>query len=306
MSETKWDLADRYVCINLLERTDRLEQAKARFEKVGLGENMTFHRVERHPRGGRYGCYESHRSVIEKAYKDGLNSVLIFEDDVLFVEGWETVVKDAKEFLDSKIPFDALFLGSNIFFVDEKTTPSIWRVKCVEAHAYIVSRAGMEAYLGGSERFNTTLATEGQDMIQNSLWKSMYSHSSDSIIQDDLLGTDHIWFDLLPASYAPWFQKVVMARYSRLMRPLKHSDFWIKSYIGSRVIVGMDDLVVNDGRLHLKGMWFVDTIMYLLVMIFSSPPHGMLRFIYDILHTAVVYLPLRLGLVQKVEEKKNL
>ena len=129
MAAKEWTLADRYVCINLLERDDRLEQAKKRFAAIGLGKQVSFHRVKRHPQGGRYGCYQSHRSVIEAAYNDGLSSVLIFEDDVMFNEGWQQVVKDAEAFVNSGVAFDTLFLGSRILFVDEKTTPDIWRVK---------------------------------------------------------------------------------------------------------------------------------------------------------------------------------
>lgn len=46
--------------------------------------------------GGRIGCYESHRAVIRQAYKDGLISLLIFEDDVCFNKvWWDEVVEDS-------------------------------------------------------------------------------------------------------------------------------------------------------------------------------------------------------------------
>lgn len=289
-----WALADRYVCINLLERDDRLEHAKQRFAAVGLAEQITFHRVKRDARGGRYGCYESHRSVIEKAYKDGINSVLIFEDDVLFNEGWEKVVEDAKAFIDSKIPFDTLFLGSKILFVDEQTTPNIWRVKCFEAHAYIVSRSGMQAYLDGRDEFDRELAEQGQDFIQNSLWQAMYSHCSPSICQDDALGTDHIWIDIIPAAYAVWFQMVVVPKYGSMIRPLICTKWWQQSWFGRRYIFGVGHYVIDDGRVRLQGLWLADTIFMVLLMLVSKPPYGLFRFLYDILRSATVYIPSRL------------
>ena len=280
-------LAERIVCINLLERDDRLDQAKKRFDQVGVGDLVSFVRVHRHPKGGRYGCYESHRSVIEKAYQDGLTSVLIFEDDVLFKEGWEKVIQDIHAFIQSGVPFDALFLGSKILFVDEKTTPDIWRVKCFEAHAYIVSRAGMKKYLDASDRFNAELEDQGQDFLQNNLWKGMYSHRSESICQDDALGTDHIWCHLLPGEYAPWFQMVVVPKHGRIVRPLVCSDWWRKSWIGSRYAFGFGLYAFDDGRVHVKGLLLADVFIMFCLMFISKPPNGYLRFFSDMACAAI-------------------
>eukprot|EP00928_Gymnodinium_smaydae_P032837 TRINITY_DN23688_c0_g1_i1.p2 TRINITY_DN23688_c0_g1~~TRINITY_DN23688_c0_g1_i1.p2 ORF type:complete len:143 (+),score=24.10 TRINITY_DN23688_c0_g1_i1:54-482(+) len=119
-------LADRVVCINLRERNDRYDTVLERFASVGLGSDaVKFLRVERHPRGGRYGCYDSHRTVIQQAYDDGLSSVLIFEDDVEFRDGWERVVEEAKEFLDAGMKFDALVMGAQSL--------SSWRIKLFRA-----------------------------------------------------------------------------------------------------------------------------------------------------------------------------
>ena len=293
---TAWaTLADRYVCINLLDRDDRLEQATRRFDEVGLGNLVTFHRVERDPRGGRYGCYESHRSVIEKAYKDGISRVLIFEDDVLFRGGWEQVVEDAEAFISSNVPFDALFLGSKSLFVDERTTPNIWRVKCFEAHAYIVSRSGMEAYLDGRGEFDRALDESGQDFIQNSLWPAMFSHTSPSICQDDALGTDHIWCDFLPEAYASWFQLTVVPRYGSIIRPLVCTKLWQRSCFGRRYIFGVGHYTIDDGRVRLKGLWWADMTIMGVLMFLCKPPFGWLRFVYDILRAALDYISARLG-----------
>ena len=290
-------LAERIVCINLLEREDRLEQAKKRFDQVGVGDQVTFYRVQRHPNGGRYGCYESHRSVIEQAYKDELNSVLIFEDDVLFNEGWEKVVQDVHAFIQSGVPFDALFLGSKILYVDEKTTSEIWRVKCFEAHAYIVSRAGMKAYLEGSETFDARLDEQGQDFLQNNLWTKMYSHRSESICQDDALGTDHIWCQVLPEEYAAWFQMVVVPKHGRLVRPLVCSDWWYKSWIGRRYGFGFGPHFFDDGRVRIHGLTFADVTIMFCLMVISTPPKGFLSFFYDMIIAATeIYHPKRYGI----------
>ena len=298
-------LADRFVCINLLERDDRLEQAKKRFAEVGLADLMTYHRVARHSKGGRFGCYESHRACIEQAYRDGLNSVLIFEDDVLFNEGWEQVIKDATEFTASGVAFDTLFLGSKIIFVDEQTTDRIWRVKCFEAHAYIVSRSGMKAYLDGADLFDRLLAQHGQDLLHNSLWQNMYSHCSPSICQDDALGTDHIWIDYLPLAYAEWMQLTVTPKHKEFVKPLVRFKLWQRSWIGRRYVFGIDNYVINDGRVSLKGLWMVDAIIHIGLMFVCKPPFGYWVCFKDIVNAAVQIVPKRLSRSKCEHTKKE-
>jgi len=289
-------LAERFVCINLLERDDRLEQAQKRFAEVGLKDLMTYHRVARHPSGGRFGCYESHRACIEEAYTDGLKSVLIFEDDVLFNEGWKEVVEDATKFVESGVEFDTLFLGSKIIFVDEQTTPNIWRVKCFEAHAYIVSRQGMKCYLDGAETFDRLLAKHGQDLIHNSLWPNMYSHCSPSICQDDALGTDHIWVDYLPRAYAEWMQLVVTPKHKEVVKPLVRSKLWQNSGIGRRYVFGIDNYTIDDGRVTLKGMWVIDAMIHIILMFLCKPPFGYWVCLCDIAKATAEIVPKRLSL----------
>lgn len=65
-------------CINLVDRQDRYLSAQKTFRDAGIN-NVKFHRVERNPCGGAYGCYESHIDVIEDSDSD---IVIVFEDDV--------------------------------------------------------------------------------------------------------------------------------------------------------------------------------------------------------------------------------
>ena len=296
MSPIWGSLADRFVCINLLERTDRLEQAQQRFNAVGLGEHMTYYRVARHSRGGRYGCYSSHRDCIQQAYIDGLQSVLIFEDDVLFDEGWEKVVHDSQAFVQSGVSFDALFLGSKILFVDEQTTPDIWRVKCFEAHAYSVTRQGMKAYLDGSDTFEKLITDHGQDLIHCSLFQAMHSHSSPSIRQDDALGTDHIWIPELPPEYAEWMQFVVSPAHKEVIKPIVRSNLWQRSWLGRRYIFGIDNYVIDDGRVRLKGLWLVDGIIHAILMYFvcAPPPQGRWKCVKDSITGVAEHWPRRI------------
>ena len=65
-----WAAFDRIACINLVERPDRYKKVLAEFTKVELAETVEFHKPVRDPRGGKWGCYQSHHNIIKKAYKD--------------------------------------------------------------------------------------------------------------------------------------------------------------------------------------------------------------------------------------------
>ena len=67
-------LFDKAICINLKERDDRMENAQKEFDKVGLGQMVEFLRVDRHPRGGSYGCFDSHRRAVREAQATSLQS----------------------------------------------------------------------------------------------------------------------------------------------------------------------------------------------------------------------------------------
>ncbi len=95
---------DRVVCINLDNRPEKFEQ----FQK-GLPEGFIFGHVERyqaisgtrvkspdwwHGGNGAWGCYCSHRRIIEECLNAGLNSVLIFEDDAVFCSDFNRKVDE--------------------------------------------------------------------------------------------------------------------------------------------------------------------------------------------------------------------
>lgn len=289
-------LADRIVCINLRERNDRFEIARQRFKEVGLSEaDVEFLRVDRDCRGGKYGCYESHKKVIQQALQDGIGRLLVFEDDVEFAPGWEVVVEEANGFLELGIPFDALMLCPEVKFVDEKTLPNVWRVKSIFTHAYVVSREGMKQFLLNSEKFGTDLLTMTHDLIQNSVWQNIYAHVGTSICQDNNLGTDNNWLPDVPKEYAPWFQGVLVPCYAALAQLIVRSNWWRKSLIGQRYTIALDDFEIDDGRVRVKGICWVDFICMFFIMLCFRPPFGYARLVSIFVHHIGPALKRRLG-----------
>lgn len=97
--------------INLPERADRRREIEAQLARIGLSTkhpSISFFSAVKPsepggwPSVGAHGCFMSHLGVLEQAQKDGLDRVLILEDDVdwshRFIAGGVKALED----LDSK------------------------------------------------------------------------------------------------------------------------------------------------------------------------------------------------------------
>jgi hypothetical protein len=86
-----FDAFERIVVINLPERTDRRRETLVELRRAGIGERdgrLSFFPGIRprdaglFPGIGARGCFESHLGVIAAALRDGIENVLVLEDDV--------------------------------------------------------------------------------------------------------------------------------------------------------------------------------------------------------------------------------
>lgn len=110
------DSFDRIVCINLDSRPDRWDQMQqATSPLLGAVKLERFSAVkcdltQKRATNGLIGCLLSHRRAIEQAYNDGLDSVLVFEDDVLFAPDFDQHAQQAVASLQSTA-WDIFYLG---------------------------------------------------------------------------------------------------------------------------------------------------------------------------------------------------
>ena len=95
LSQFLTETFDRIYIINLAARSDRRAEAKHAFERIGLtidGDKIRFFAAVRpddkgpFPSIGARGCFMSHLGVLEDAVADGLQSILICEDDLDFAK----------------------------------------------------------------------------------------------------------------------------------------------------------------------------------------------------------------------------
>jgi len=96
-----------------------------------------------------WGCGESHRQVISRALSDGLNNVLIFEDDARMTEDWWTNFH--LSLWDLPDDWDGIMFGGQVAQLDGKTERISEHVsRCLghveRLHCYALSRSGMQRF----------------------------------------------------------------------------------------------------------------------------------------------------------------
>jgi glycosyl transferase, family 25 len=85
------DFFERVYIVNLPERSDRRREMEAELQRVGLsvdGRHIRYFRAIRpdsaglFPSLGSRGCFMSHLEIMREASRDGLDNVLVMEDDL--------------------------------------------------------------------------------------------------------------------------------------------------------------------------------------------------------------------------------
>ncbi len=106
-----WDFFEEIYCINLDHRTDRWEHAQREFESVGV-----LDRVQRFSalsnKDGRLGLIKSVLVLIKMAKEKGLKNILIFEDDVHFINDTVPTLEKALSQIGT-LDWWLLYLGAN-------------------------------------------------------------------------------------------------------------------------------------------------------------------------------------------------
>ena len=150
------------VCINLQHRKDRKRISEKIFTKLNI--DCHFHIVQKHPKGGMYGCFESHIQVIQDAYNKGLNNLLIFEDDIKLTPSYTSrQVEVCIDFMKNNTDWDIFFLGyipcntnrgsmKDLLYA-EFVNEHIIKYRPFATHSYCLSRKGMKKILDNYKRY---------------------------------------------------------------------------------------------------------------------------------------------------------
>ena len=127
---------DAIYCITLNPQSDRATIARRQFEDLGLcAEFITGERTIPYQKG----CNAAHRQCVSLAKRKNCKNVLIFEDDVAFVNYNEKIIKDS--LLNLPQDWEMFYLGGTITppASVHKVTPNLLKLRVHEGHAYGVN-----------------------------------------------------------------------------------------------------------------------------------------------------------------------
>lgn len=141
MYKMSWDLFDNIYCISLQERKDRQANAIAQFEKVGLSSHVEFYLATKDPSNSERGIYQSHMRCLQKGIENDAQTILVFEDDIIFDRFSPTVLANIVEFLHKANEWNIFFFGCMVNGIQKTNYPSVVKIKYrCSAHAYVVNR----------------------------------------------------------------------------------------------------------------------------------------------------------------------
>ena len=103
---------DAIFCLNRADQPERRLDAQRRFEALDIGWRVEWIAATVTPDNPHSGCAQSWRSMIEIADRRGYESVLIFEDDVVFLDDTVRVLTTAVSELAGR-EWDLCYLGAS-------------------------------------------------------------------------------------------------------------------------------------------------------------------------------------------------
>lgn len=149
---------DAITCINLIDRQDRYTKMVQLFDRLAIP--CKFYRSNRHPSGGRVGCFDSHIQVIKQAYEQGANLILVFEDDIVPTvprEYLEDIISKCLPLMKTTSYFQLGYqvMPHQVAGFLSAPTPIRHAAKFAGncTHAYTMNRTGMERVLSTYSRF---------------------------------------------------------------------------------------------------------------------------------------------------------
>ena len=112
---------DAIYCINLDKRRDRWERVSKAFKDSSV-EVIRFSAIEQ--KDGRMGCIKSHIEILKIAKERNLKNVLIFEDDVVFID---SIVDNTFEQLP--MDWETCYIGANLHTNLIKYSDNLFTIK---------------------------------------------------------------------------------------------------------------------------------------------------------------------------------
>lgn len=179
------DYFDGIYCINLEERIDRWEQAQVEFDKIGITKDVQRWPATKHS-DGNLGCTLSHMSLIKHCIKNGYKNVLVFEDDVLFVESDVERLKKSLKDLFEMGNWDLFYIGAtidpNVSRFDRVTDEILRTNFAYTTHAYAANQQAFKPMVEAWE----TMLSRGHTIVDTTLSSEIVRKRGKSFIVDPI------------------------------------------------------------------------------------------------------------------------
>ena len=160
--------------INLEHRLDRKEHVESQLDSIGL-KGTRFNAIKME--NGAIGCSMSHLKLLQKALKDGLDHILIVEDDILFLDPL-LFVSQFDTFLQnqgSRIWDIILFAGNNMPPYEKVDDTCVKVSQCQTTTGYLVNGHYIEKLLNNVKMGLTNLIKEPQGHAKYAIDKHWFS-----------------------------------------------------------------------------------------------------------------------------------
>jgi GR25 family glycosyltransferase involved in LPS biosynthesis len=144
------DYFDRLAIVHLPDRTDRYRALQRELSRIGIDIEGPKVKIPDPPMPatangftsrGVYGSFLSHLEIIEGAYRDGLDTVWVLEDDAIFSRKFNAQQAGLAEYLRSNA-WDQLFIGHTVLEDLPASPTGLLRYSgpFIWAHCYAVHR----------------------------------------------------------------------------------------------------------------------------------------------------------------------
>jgi len=153
------DMFNKTYVINMKNRPDRMQRSTSRLKDIGLDferfEAVNGHNEERHSSllPGEVGCYKSHFDILNNAFDNKYESILILEDDVVFVDNFSDKFFEGYKYIPDD--WEMIYLGCN--HKKPYTRINDYVVKCNFAYttsAIIIKGSALEKLLRATKHMH--------------------------------------------------------------------------------------------------------------------------------------------------------
>jgi hypothetical protein len=142
--------ADSVRCINLVHRTDKRRDMEALAERLGI--TIRFFPAVENKEHPHLGCFLSHAKIIKQAYQEGVNRLLVFEDDqIVNPKVPQKAIEEVLRLMDTHPNWEIMNLSGtpDIMLGVVRQFPGhehIYTGDIFTTGSYILSKRGIERY----------------------------------------------------------------------------------------------------------------------------------------------------------------